>query len=256
MNTGVSGGTIVHNRLLYAGLIASLALHALVLVLLPGARPGAPGAGAPRVLTATITPRVALPEALPATPEARRRPEPQAVKPEIEPQRESPRLILTGPSPSDSRAIAPPMAPEAVLAAPTEASRGAPAPAAPAPRALEPQAPAVATGQTAARPAGDADIGTLDQYRLALIGVARKYKRYPAQAIEKGWQGRVEVRLIVGANGMMQSASIKSSSGYEILDNQALDMLKKAKPLTPIPAALSGREFIVDVPVIFDLQTG
>jgi len=49
---------------------------------------------------------------------------------------------------------------------------------------------------------------------------------------------------------------VKASSGYEILDNQALDMVKKAKPLTPIPAALRGREFTVDIPVIFDLQAG
>jgi TonB family protein len=49
---------------------------------------------------------------------------------------------------------------------------------------------------------------------------------------------------------------VKSSSGYEILDNVAVDMIKKAKPLTPIPAALRGKEFTVDIPVIFDLQTG
>ena len=74
--------------------------------------------------------------------------------------------------------------------------------------------------------------------------------------MDKGWQGRVEIRLVVGANGMIQSSLVKASSGYEILDNQALDMVMKAKPLTPIPAALRGREFSVDIPVIFDLQAG
>ncbi len=33
-------------------------------------------------------------------------------------------------------------------------------------------------------------------------------------------------------------------------------MVKRGKPLTPLPAALCGREFTVDVPVIFELQTG
>ena len=107
-----------------------------------------------------------------------------------------------------------------------------------------------------ARPAGEAEAGTLDKYRLALIGVARRYKRYPSQAMEKGWQGRVEVRLIIGANGFTQSLSIRKSSGYEILDKQALDIVIKAKPLTPIPASLRGRQFTIDIPIIFDLQTG
>ncbi len=33
-------------------------------------------------------------------------------------------------------------------------------------------------------------------------------------------------------------------------------MVKKGKPLTPLPAASHGREFTVDIPVIFELQTG
>jgi len=81
----------------------------------------------------------------------------------------------------------------------------------------------------------------------------RRYKRYPALAMEKGWQGRVEVRMVIGANGMLASTSIKASSGHAILDNQAVDMLKKGKTTVQIPASLRGREFSVDVPVIFDL---
>ena len=72
--------------------------------------------------------------------------------------------------------------------------------------------------------------------------------------MEKGWQGRVEVRIVIGANGMIASASIKASSGHEILDSQALDMLKKGKTTVPIPASLRGREFSIDVPVIFSLD--
>ena len=44
------------NRALVTCMLASLALHALVL-LLPGLRPGAPAPGATRTLTATFTPR-------------------------------------------------------------------------------------------------------------------------------------------------------------------------------------------------------
>ena len=94
----------------------------------------------------------------------------------------------------------------------------------------------------------------MEQYRLALIAATRRYKRYPATAMENGWQGRVEVRMVIGANGMLAGTSIKTSSGYEILDKQAVNMLKKGKTTIPIPAKLRGREFHIDVPVIFNLE--
>ncbi|MGP1676915.1 MAG: energy transducer TonB [Burkholderiales bacterium] len=118
-----------------------------------------------------------------------------------------------------------------------------------------PQAPAAATTGATAESGGEADKGTLEQYRLALILATRRYKRYPAIAMENGWQGRVVVHMVIGANGMVASASIKVSSGHEILDNQAMDMLKKGKTTVPIPAILRGREFNIDVPVIFKLDS-
>jgi len=114
---------------------------------------------------------------------------------------------------------------------------------------------AVPTAATT-RAGNDTEPGTLDQYRLALIVAAKRYKRYPVQAMDRGWQGKVEVRLVIGPTGAIQNSLVKASSGHEILDNQAMDMVKKAKPLAPIPAALRGREFTVDIPVIFDLQAG
>ena len=42
-----------------------------------------------------------------------------------------------------------------------------------------------------------------------------------------------------------------------MLDNQSLKMLRRAfKALAQVQLAPSGREFTVDVPVIFELQTG
>src|SRR5258707_1365702 len=100
------------------------------------------------------------------------------------------------------------------------------------------------------------DTGLLDAYRLALIDAAKRYKRYPGQAMERGWQGRVEIRVVIGGDGMISRAHVKTSSNYQILDDQALDMVKRGKSLTQIPPALRGREFTVDIPVIFELQTG
>ena len=144
--------------------------------------------------------------------------------------------------------------PESAAAAPGSAASSTP-PAAPVQAKAAPQAlVGIPATEADTRSGNEADAGTLEQYRLALIMATRRYKRYPAIAMEKGWQGRVEVHMVIGANGMVASASIKTGSGHEILDNQALDMLKKGKTTVPIPANLRGREFSIDVPVIFSLD--
>ena len=246
-------GSGAPNRTLALCVLASLVLHALVL-LLPGQRPGGTSPAATRVLTAVFTPRVAVGEPRPAVPELAKRVEPEPVRPKARP--EAPRPVISTPSPVPAAARAAEVA--AVPALPAEpspaASAAGGASGASAARFAEAKPAAALPG--AGRPGNDADTGPLAQYRLALIGAARRYKRYPAHAMDKGWQGRVEIRLVIGANGMIRSSLVKASSGYEILDNQALDMVKKAKPLAPIPAALRGREFTVDIPVIFDLQAG
>ncbi len=91
---------------------------------------------------------------------------------------------------------------------------------------------------------------------MEILAATRRYRRYPAQAMEKGWQGKVEIRLAIGANGMTQSYVIKTSSGFQLLDETALDMVKKGRPWVQVPPSLRGREFVVDVPVIFDLKSG
>jgi periplasmic protein TonB len=140
------------------------------------------------------------------------------------------------------------------MAAPASAASST-EPDAPVQARAAPQAPAgIPAAEPAAKSGNAADAGTLEQYRLALIVATRRYKRYPAIALEKGWQGRVEVHMVIGANGMVASTSIKTGSGHEILDNQALDMLKKGKTTVPIPASLRGREFSIDVPVVFSLE--
>ena len=96
-----------------------------------------------------------------------------------------------------------------------------------------------------------------DAYRLALINAAKRYKRYPVQAMERGWEGRVEIRLVVDANGAIKSALVKTSSRYQVLDDQALEMVRRAfNALAQVQPAPRGREFTVDVPVVFELQTG
>ena len=92
------------------------------------------------------------------------------------------------------------------------------------------------------------------QYRAAIIAQAKRYKRYPRFARDNGWEGKVDVRLSIGADGAIASLRVARGTGYAILDQQALEMIRRAKPDAPIPAGLRGKAFGIDVPVIFSLR--
>jgi protein TonB len=248
--------SLAGERALLWCVLASIALHTLVLLGLSWRGAPAPPVKALLVLTARLVPFAAAPRA-PVQP-----PPPKLAPPPLSEPDSAPRPALTKPAlkpapvpqkaaPAEAvQAPQPEPAPAATSAAVSPAPVDAPVQSRPAP-----QAPAGMPATEAAANSGNAaDAGTREQYRLAVMLAAARYKRYPAIALEKGWQGKVEVRMVIGANGMIASASIKASSGHDILDNQALEMLKKGNATVPIPASLRGREFSIDIPVKFDLE--
>jgi len=269
-----------HDRALAWCVGLSLLLHLGVLVALPGWHQHLKPA-VQTVFSASFAPP---PAAVPMTPQPPQPPQPAQPKvkaqppeppkplprPAPQPMAQPPMPAVPTPSPTATpSASAPPATPVMTASAATSnavsnaVSNAAPvtvpaaavavAPAPPSPAA---QQPGSASSATTGSAANSNEAGSLEQYRLALIGVARKFKRYPTQAMDRGWTGRVDVRLTIGSNGQMQDVVVRRSSGYGTLDNAALDMVRKGAPLTPLPPALRGREVVIDIPVIFDLQAG
>ena len=87
-----------------------------------------------------------------------------------------------------------------------------------------------------------------------MIGAASSFKRYPRVAIDNNWTGETVVRMTIGADGKIAAIGIKSSSGYEALDRQALEMFRITKPFVLLPPQLAGREFEVAMPVRYGLD--
>jgi len=94
----------------------------------------------------------------------------------------------------------------------------------------------------------------LGQYSGTLGRAIAKHKQYPKIAQMRSWQGECLLDLRIDSSGNVLSASIKESSGHEALDNQALDMVRKASPFPTPPDALRGRSFNITVPVSFKLE--
>jgi len=282
------------NRAIATAFLASVALHLLLLVAWPMLRdpakraefsPGpiiarliapeptapvdvaAPQGGAPSTPKPVATP-ASKPEKSPieiAEPARTLRPTPTApAEPELSPseklelplapERENPerRAMPEKAAVSPPRFLPPAFAPEPA-AAPADT---APAPSESVPRAaLTPSArgPMPKRLATASAP-GAPDAGTLAQYRLAVIEAAKRYKRYPRVALDNNWEGRVEVRMVIGVSGAIASLDVHASTGHEVLDREALDLIRQAKSQTSIPASLRGRDFAIEIPVIFSLR--
>jgi protein TonB len=227
------------NRVFHYAVLASLALHALLLFGFPDLIDTARRAAS---LPPTIIARLMEPEPAPT-------PAPAQPPPEKKAELAKPLPRITKPVPK-SAPPAPPEVKAEAPAPPVEAPAAAPAPV-PAP------APIAAAGPQAASPGQQAapipESLSRDQYRVRLIDEARRHKRYPPLARENNWQGDVRVAVAVAADGR-PTVTLKGSSGYEVLDRQALEMFRQAARAVPVPPALRGREFALEVRAVYGLE--
>ena len=228
-------------------LAASIALHAALLVGLPELRTFS-DPPTPSPLTAWLAPGVQPAHTAESVPT-------EAPKPAVEDAprprsagaaKRAPTIEREVPAPVDAPVVQP-LSAERVTAAAGAAASGPKTDAAPTP---------VETSAAPPAPAGEAppDLGSLAQYRLALIGAAKRHKTYPPRAIDRGLEGRVDVRLVIGTDGALARALLKRSSGHDVLDRQAVELMRTASGLTPVPPALRNREIAVEVPVLYELK--
>jgi protein TonB len=76
---------------------------------------------------------------------------------------------------------------------------------------------------------------------------------YPLAARRRGIEGTVLVRAEISAGGECQRAELKKTSGHEMLDNAALEAVKKWRF---VPAKRGSQAVVawVEVPITFKLE--
>lgn len=217
-------------------MLTSLVLHALLLFALPFLNE------AKRQIPAKLTARLAAPkppEPVLSAPAPRMEPVP--LRPPV--SRPTP-IAKTVPQP----AVVPPAAPAPILSVEPAKQASEPAFVAPAAR-VEPQqaVPAVPT-------TGGADAGAVARFRLELMDLARRYKKYPRIAQDNNWEGRVELRIAIAEDGALSSLVVKKGAGRSVLDEEAQAMIRTAKSKVTIPPGLRGKAFTLEIPVDFFLK--
>ena len=124
----------------------------------------------------------------------------------------------------------------------------------PAPKEVAPPAPAEVVSKIPNVVPQEQVTQSIESYSSLLANAIAKYKQYPKIAQMRGWQGTVIADLEIDSKGSVISVKIKKSSTYEILDNEALEMIKKASPFPAPPDNLRGKNFNVLVPISFKLE--
>jgi periplasmic protein TonB len=139
---------------------------------------------------------------------------------------------------------------------PVEAAKETPAEP---PLALAPSAPAVDPAPALpvlpapALPEAVPTTALLEGYGKRISDALARYKEYPRIAQLRGWEGAVTMRLRVAPSGRLVDAALHTSSGYDVLDKQAIAMATKAAQLPVPPDGVKG-EVSVLVPVVFRLE--
>jgi periplasmic protein TonB len=230
------------------------------------ARASAPRASADPARAATATPPGASARTAPAPP----------LVPPVEP----------GPPPPPAVATLPPPAPPVVPLAP------APAPADPSPRPVDPPGPpaspaapgAPARGGEPDRPVGargggetrgDASSSPVGARGSALAlgspGGAgpipaeygpylQRFRQrvqeslvYPLAARRQGLRGTVELDVWLDPAGRVRDVQVTRSSSHELLDDAAVETIRRLGPL-PFPGALPRRALRIRLPLVFELR--
>jgi len=227
--------SINRDNAFYWALVISITLHTLAALEMPGIS-----------FEKMLKPKELIIELAPPKPEPPPPPPPpkppEPVKPKVVPPPKPVAQKLPTPVVQKSPEVTPP--PPAVIAAAPKAE--APPPAFVAPVAPpEPPKPTV----------NQADVDNAkNQYGNLLSREVAKHKQYPKIAQMRGWQGDVELDLQIDGSGNLVSSKVRTSSGFEALDKQALEMVKKAAPFPLPPEALRAKTFNVIIPVSFKLE--
>jgi protein TonB len=99
-------------------------------------------------------------------------------------------------------------------------------------------------------PAAKADYGWLMR---ALLGRVNELKQYPYMARMNHWEGKVVLRAVIRDDGQVLMVDVQESSGRSILDNDAIETLRKASPLK-LEHPLGKPQVAILMPISYSLR--
>lgn len=111
-------------------------------------------------------------------------------------------------------------------------------------------------GGLAAVGTGEGERGIPSEFGPYLVRLRQRIQEalnYPASARRRGLVGTVQLEVDLLPSGKVASVVVRSSSSHAVLDEAALETVRRLQP-DPFPPGLSSRLLRVRVPIVFELQ--
>ena len=99
-------------------------------------------------------------------------------------------------------------------------------------------------------------IGGMDEYMQTVLRKIERKKHYPLRARTRQLEGRTTIGFNLLANGYIEPPTVVDPSGYELLDQSALQAVISAAPFGKPPAEFPERAISLEVVLVFKLQQG
>jgi len=91
-------------------------------------------------------------------------------------------------------------------------------------------------------------------YQKAVKEKIENCKRYPKWARKQGFEGTVHLKFTILSTGAVKDIKIIKSSGFNILDKEAISTVKRASPFPPIPKKINCSTLTIEVSLVFQLK--
>jgi protein TonB len=158
--------------------------------------------------------------------------------------------------------IAPAENPEfAVAAQPPKPEEKAPSPEesqAPAPVTSAPQSPKVEEAAVTAAPNQGpltvSNSNAVPTWRRQIVSRLERHKRYPAAAQSRREHGVAQLAFRLDREGRVIESHIVRSSGSALLDQETLDLVRRAQPFPALPREIAGLHIDLTVPIRFNMR--
>ncbi|TCT03488.1 energy transducer TonB [Aquabacter spiritensis] len=178
--------------------------------------------------------------------------EPLLELPDLPPPPPLAEALLPPPRPVETVKEPPPPLPVEKPKPKPKASRKPPAPVtSAAPRSEAPRSNATAAPSAGATSSNSTAPAT---WRSQLIAHINRHKRYPAEARSARHEGTARLRFSIDRSGRVVGATLVGSAGSAMLDEEVMQMIRRASPVPAPPPEVPGGVITFTVPVNFNLR--
>jgi protein TonB len=128
----------------------------------------------------------------------------------------------------------------------------------PAAATTAPQAPKAEQAHVAAAPVqaqlNVSDATAIPRWTKLVVSALERNKRYPAAAQHRNERGTAQLAFSLDRQGRVTASRIVKSSGSASLDQETLDLVRRAQPFPAPPAAMVGAQIDLTVPIRFNMH--